>query len=107
MKTSTLTIYIAVAALITFLLRLLPLVFYRRLKNIPPLLTRLTDVLPLSIMAILLVYCLRDGFKAPYASGIPLLAGTMITVFIHLLKKNTMLSIICGTAVYMIVLRII
>lgn len=107
MKASTLIIYIAVATIITFLLRLLPLVFYTRLKNIPPLFNRLTDVLPLAIMAILLVYCLRDGFKAPLTSGLALSGGTIVTVLVHLFRKNTMLSIICGTAVYMIILRII
>lgn len=100
-------IYIGAATVVTFLLRLFPLVFYKHLTHIPPLFQRLTDVLPLSIMAILIVYCLRSGFKAPIQSGIPLLLGTAVTVAIHLLKRNTMLSIICGTAVYMIALHLI
>ena len=71
------------------------------------LLTRLGQALPPAIMAVLVIYCLREGFEKPLSAGIPLLAGTALVFFSYRWKHNTLLSIALGTAGYMLALRLL
>ena len=59
------------------------------------------------IMAVLVIYCLREGFEKPLSAGIPLLAGTALVFFSYRWKHNTLLSIALGTAGYMLALRLL
>ena len=97
---------VAVAALVTALLRFLPFVVIRG-KETPPYITYLGQVLPYAIMAMLVVYCLKDISitAAPY--GIPEAVSTIVVVMLHVWRRNTLLSIVGGTAVYMILIHMI
>lgn len=97
---------VAVAALVTALLRFLPFIVLRG-KETPPFITYLGQVLPYAIMAMLVVYCLKDVSitAAPY--GVPEAAATLVVVLLHVWKRNTLLSIVGGTAVYMMLIHMI
>ena len=98
---------VAVSAVITFLLRAMPFLLFHGERKMPEWLVKLGSVLPSAIMAVLIVYCLR-GAKGDMAhTGIPGLIATLLTAASYWWKHQTLLSIFLGTAVYMILIRMI
>ena len=95
---------IAVIALVTMLIRFSPFIIFR--KKLPLAIRKLGSVLPQAVIGMLVVYCLKDTGFSSYSLWLPQLAGVAVTVVAHKLKHNTLLSIVLGTASYMILLRI-
>ena len=62
-------------------------------------------VLPYAVMAMLVVYCLKGAMPLSYPYGLPELIGVLATAGLHLYKRNTLLSIAGGTAVYMLMVQ--
>ncbi len=97
---------VAVIALVTLLLRFLPFALFRG-RETPKFIAYLGTVLPFSIMGMLVVYCLRNtSFTAP-SFGLPELLAVGTVAGLHLWKRNTLLSIIGGTACYMILVQLV
>lgn len=96
---------IAVIALVTWALRATPFVLLggRKLSDV---VVYLGKVLPASIMAILVVYCLRNLDVLAAGHGLCELIPVALVVLVHLWRKNTLLSIFVGTAAYMALIRI-
>lgn len=96
---------ILVIALVTAGLRFLPFLIFNGSKPIPDYITYLGKVLPYAIMAMLVVYCLKSisFMKAPF--GIPELLCTALVALVHIWKRNTLFSIICGTVCYMVLVQ--
>lgn len=103
--TASLWIAIAVSALCTLLMRALPFLFFRGQRSMPGWLARLGDALPGAMMAVLVVYCLKDGFASPARIGIPQAIGVLAAAFSYKWKHKTLPSIVLGTAAYMVALR--
>lgn len=61
MNTRYILIGIAVSAVVTFALRALPFVIFNGKRQMPEMLVKLGRVLPATIMAVLIVYCLKGG----------------------------------------------
>ena len=98
---------VAVMALVTMLLRFLPFWIFGSKKETPKLISYLGKVLPYAIMGMLVVYCLRGVDLLGPTHGLPeLLAGAAV-VGLHLWKKNTLLSIAVGTALYMVLVQVV
>ena len=95
---------VAVSAAVTVLLRFLPFILMRG-KETPPYISYLGQVLPYAIMAMLVVYCLKDVSFVSYPHGIPEAAASLVVVLLHIWKRNTLLSIVGGTAVYMMIIH--
>ena len=98
-------VLVAVMAAVTILLRFLPFLIFR--KQTPAYIAYLGKVLPAAIIGMLVIYCLKDvSFRsAPF--GIPELLAAASVGGIQALKRNSLISILSGTAVYMILIRII
>ena len=98
---------LAVAALLTAATRFLPFFLFRDGKKTPEILLYLGKALPFAIMGMLVVYCLKDVqvLAAPY--GIPELLGCVAVAALHGWKRNTLLSIGVGTALYMILVQLV
>lgn len=98
---------VAVIALVTILLRALPFMIFNGKRKTPAFIVYLSNVLPYAIMGMLVVYCLRktEIMMPPY--GIPELIACVVVVGLHLWKRNTLLSIAIGTAVYMILIQLV
>lgn len=96
---------VLVSAAATFLMRSLPFLIFRGDRKMPQWMERLGEVLPSAIMAVLVVYCLKDVTTSPIGIGIPSLVGVAITAATYKWKKSTFLSIAAGTMGYMVVLR--
>lgn len=104
MTRSVLIIVICTAC--TYLERVLPFVVFRG-RNVPPVVRYLGKVLPMAIMATLVIYCIRDiRFTAPDAC-LPYLIGIAVTALVHLWKRNSLLSVALGTAVYMVMVQVV
>lgn len=98
---------IVVIALGTLLTRALPFIIFSNPSNKPDLINYLGKVLPYSIMAMLVVYCLKEMNIFGSDHGLPELIAVFITIITHLVKNNTLISIIIGTISYMICVQMI
>lgn len=96
-------ILVAVMALVTAALRFLPFLVFR--KQIPPYISYLGRVLPSAIIGMLVIYCLKDVSVTAAPFGLPELLAVGSVVGIQIWKRNSILSILIGTAVYMILIR--
>ena len=98
---------IAVAAVITAALRFIPFLVFGGKKEPPACINYLGKVLPGAIMAMLVVYCLKgiSFVRAPF--GIPELISVAVVAGLHVWKRNTLFSIICGTVCYMLLVQFV
>ena len=96
---------IAVVSLVTILLRFLPFLIFGKGRRTPPFIAYLGKVLPFAIMGMLVVYCLRDLSFGTVAQFLPTVIGVATVVGLQIWKKNSLLSILGGTIVYMLLLR--
>ena len=96
---------IAVLALVTLLTRALPFILFKDKHY--PLIDYLGTVLPYSIMAMLVVYCLKDVNLLTGNHGISEIIAVISVITLHLYKKNTLLSIIGGTLIYMFCVQVL
>ena len=96
---------IGVMAGVTILLRFLPFFLFR--KGAPLWLTRLGELLPCAVMAMLVVYCLKDIDFTTAPHGLREAAAVAVVIVLHKWKHNTLLSIAAGTAVYMVLLNVL
>ena len=97
---------VLVCAGVTLLLRALPFVCFGGRDGVPGWVASLGGMLPPAIMAALVVYCLKGVPYGAFADGARQLAAAAVVVALHLARRNTLLSIAGGTAVYMILIRI-
>ena len=98
---------IIMCAIITFGLRALPFAVFRGKRKMPVWLEQLGKALPPLIMAVLIVYCLRDITTDPKHIGIAQMAGVLATAISYKWKHNTLISIMSGPAVYMCMISVI
>lgn len=95
----------AVMAVVVLLLRAFPFLFFRNTdKPVPPLLTYLGTVMTAAAIAMLVAYSFIGlcDFSDPHYIKLAYGAvASVVTVVLHLLMKNSLVSIIGGTAVYM------
>ena len=97
---------VLVAAIITFSLRGIVFVLFRGERAMPDWLERLGQVLPSAVMAVLVVYCLKSIRYDFTNTGIKGIVAAVITGLSYKWKHNTFLSIIVGTVVYMVLIRV-
>ena len=97
-------VLVLVMSLVTCLLRFIPFLIFR--KNAPPYIVYLGKVLPSAIIGMLVVYCLKDVniMSAPF--GLPELTASVSVVAAQCLKRNSLISILTGTIIYMVLMQI-
>ncbi|MBQ6021961.1 MAG: AzlD domain-containing protein [Clostridia bacterium] len=96
---------IAVAALVTLGLRAFPFLLFGR-RPLPKTLRYLGRALPPAIMTVLVIYCLRDASFGQFPFAVPELAAGALVVILQAVKKNMYLSIVAGTVLYMVLIRV-
>lgn len=94
-------IAVPLLALVILATRAFPFVLFSR-RNPPRAIRFVERFIPPMVMAVLVVYCLKDITWAAWPSGIREIAALALVTALHLWKKNAMLSIFGGTAFYMI-----
>ena len=98
---------VAVVAGVTALIRFLPFVVFGGGRPTPKFVVYLAGVLPCAIMAMLVVYCLRNVDVLHFAYGLPELIAIAVTIGLHLWKKQMLLSIAGGTVCYMLLVQFV
>lgn len=98
---------VAVAALVTIGLRFLPFLMFGGTKQTPAYVAYLGRVLPYAIMGMLVVYCLRHTDFAGSTHGLPEIIACAVVAALHLWKRSTLISIVGGTAAYMLLVQLI
>lgn len=99
--------YVLLAAVITFALRALPFLIFHGERKMPEFLVKLGAVLPAAIMAVLIVYCLKDIAVDWKANALPKILAVLTVGISYKWKHNTLISIAAGTAIYMVLIRMI
>ena len=103
--TSRALLLIAVMSAVTMLLRFLPFVLFS--KSTPKPILYLGEVPPYSIMAMLVVYCLRNTSVLETPHGLPEAVSVAVVILLHKWKHSTLLSILGGTLCYMLFVQVI
>lgn len=100
-------IAVAVIALVTAGIRFLPFLIWSGERKTPAVIERLGKILPYAIMGMLVVYCLK-GVSFRQAEGfVPALVSCVVVSVLYIWKRNTLLSIITGTIVYMLLVQLV
>lgn len=97
---------ILVIAAITFSLRAAPFILFRTGKT-PEVVSYLGSVLPPAVMGMLIVYSLRNVSVLDAPFGIPELLAVAAVAGLHLWRRNTLLSILGGTVLYMVLIQFV
>ena len=100
-------ITILICAAITVLIRAAAFLLFPAGRKAPTFITWMGGQLPRAVMAMLLIYCLKDITFTALPAWLPTLAAVAVTAALHLWKRQMMLSIAGGTALYMILIRLI
>lgn len=85
--------------------RFVPFFLFPEGKQPPAVVTYLGRVLPPVMMGLLVVYCLKNVHILTGSHGLPELISIAFIVLVHLWRKNVLLSIGCGTALYMFLVQ--
>ncbi len=95
------------ATLGTVITRFLPFVLFPDNRTSHPYLTYLGKVLPYSVIGLLVVYCLNEVTVIAPSSWLPETIAIVSIIALHSWKRNVLLSIGAGTAVYMLFVQIV
>ncbi len=88
----------------TMATRFLPFLVFPKGKTPPKFVQYLGKVLPCAAIGLLVVYCFKDVASSG-TYGIPEILSVLLIIVLHKWKKNTLLSIGGGTALYMLLVQ--
>ena len=95
---------VAAVVLGTMTTRFLPFLLFPEGKQPPAFIRYLGTVLPSAVIGLLVVFCLKDAVFTSW-HGLPELLALAVTGVIHGWKRNSLISIGCGTLFYMILVQ--
>lgn len=106
------TVTVLMAVIGSVVARFLPFLLFPEGKKVPELVKYLGRVLGASVFGILVVYCFRNkdvttSFASGGTHGIPELIALAATAASYTWKRKMVISMAVGTAVYMILLRVV
>lgn len=97
---------IVIMSAVTMFIRFLPFVIFKN-RETPKFIKYLGDVLPYSVMGMLVVYCLKDMDITAVKGFLPQVLGVAFVVVLHAWRRNALLSIGLGTVFYMFLVQIV
>lgn len=98
---------VAVISLVTILLRFLPFLIFNGNRKTPVIIEKLSKILPYAIMGMLVVYCLKDLNFTSVSGCLPQVIACVVVGVLYVWKRNTLLSIVCGTICYMVLVQLV
>ena len=98
---------IAVAALVTVILRFIPFLAFGGKRETPAYISYLGRLLPYAVMAMLVVYCLKGAAADFVGTGVPQLLAVAVVAVSYKLRHSTFLSILLGTGAYMALIQLL
>lgn len=99
-------ITIGLCAIATMLTRFVPFLLFSG-KKTPRFVQYLGQALPGAIFGMLVVYCLKGVNPMVYSHGLPEALAILVTVALHLWKRQMLVSIASGTVCYMLLLQFV
>ena len=96
---------IAVIAAVTILLRFLPFWLFGGGRKTPKFASYLGSVLPGAIMGMLVVYCLRHLEFSAASGWLPAVIAGAAVAALQALTRRSLVSILGGTALYMVLVN--
>ena len=100
-------ITIAMVALGTMITRFLPFAIFPAGKDTPAYVRYLGRVIPAAALGLLVIYCLKDVDFLGGSHGLPELISMAAVTALHFWKRQMLLSIAGGTAVYMLLVQFV
>lgn len=100
-------VIILMVALATQITRWTPFLLFSGERKLPRVVEDLGKLLPPAMMGLLVVYSLRSTDLLGGSHGIPETIAVAVTAGLHLLRRNTLLSILAGTACYMALVQLV
>lgn len=113
-------ILVIVAAVITLLLRAFPFMIFGGKRELPEAVQKTAVLLPTAIMSVLVIYCLRADIyngstmimahaldSQQFINAIAAAIAAAGVIIVHLVKRQTLLSIAAGTVIYMVLIRVL
>lgn len=98
---------VAVMAIVTAALRICPFIIFGSGKETPRIVRKLGRVLPAAVMGMLVVYCLKGVNFADAAGFMPALIACVLVGGLYVWRRNTLVSIVCGTVCYMVLVQVV
>lgn len=98
-------IIILIISIVTAIIRFLPFMIFK--SKIPDCITYLGNVLPPAIIGMLVIYCLKDINLTAFSFGIPEFISVLCVAAAQIWKRNSLLSILSGTLIYMVLIQTI
>ena len=98
-------ILILTMSLATILLRFLPFMAFR--NRTPAYVVYLGRVLPPAIIGMLVIYCLKDVSLSARPWGLPELIASACVVGMQIWRRNSLVSILAGTVIYMSLVQLV
>lgn len=103
-QTMTIICMVTIGTMIT---RFLPFLVFQGTKLNNSYISYLGQVLPYSVIGLLVVYCLKSvNFKSP-SYWIPEAIAIICIIALHYWKENSLLSIGVGTVIYMLLVQFV
>jgi branched-subunit amino acid transport protein AzlD len=100
-------LYVLITAAAVTITRGFTFILFPAGKETPKVILFLGNALPCALMALLIVYCLKNTSPLVYPYGLPEVIAITIVILLHLWKKNNLLSIVGGTAFYMLLVQFV
>ena len=100
-------IIICMVALATQITRWTPFLVFSGGRKLPRMVEDLGRLLPPAMMGLLVVYSLRNTDLLTGSHGLPEAIAVAVTAGLHLWRRSTLLSILAGTAVYMLLVQLV
>lgn len=91
----------------TMVTRFTPFILFPENKKQPPIIEYLAKMFPAAMMGLLVVYCLKGVSVVTPPYGLPEFISIAVVAFLHLWRKNILLSIGAGTALYMFLVQVV
>jgi branched-subunit amino acid transport protein AzlD len=120
LSVKTAVLYTAAIGLVVFLCRAFPFLFLRPGKEstaggraakkgraLDAFLAVVEKAVPAAAMTVLAVNSIAAPVKESLSGGIPVLAASLFTLLVHLWRRNFLISILGGTAIYMVLERVL
>ena len=98
---------IVVVGITTFATRVIPFLVFPKGKELPKTIQYLGKVLTPAVIGMLVVYCLKDVSFTSVGGFLPSLIASLVVGALYVWKRNTLVSIICGTLCYMLLVQFV
>lgn len=95
------------ASLFTAAIRFLPFIVFSKDRKIPEIILKPEGTLPFAVMGMLVIYCLKDISFYTISGFLPELISCAVVAVLHIIKRNTLISIVSGTLCYMLLVQLV